>query len=85
MRDRIPSIQVSCISHSFVDPSRFDPLLSPFPIVVRSLLSDEWRKNKRYVEYKVTRYLSDYNHETIPGQSSFSTNFLPLSLSLTPD
>ncbi|GAA5887462.1 hypothetical protein JCM16303_003420 [Sporobolomyces ruberrimus] len=31
---------------------------------------DEWRKNKRYVEYKVTRYLSDYNHETIPVQWS---------------
>ncbi|GAA6021070.1 hypothetical protein JCM11491_004404 [Sporobolomyces phaffii] len=30
----------------------------------------EWRKNKRYVEYKVTRYLSDYNFHTIPVQWS---------------
>ncbi|GAA5825426.1 hypothetical protein JCM5353_003626 [Sporobolomyces roseus] len=30
----------------------------------------EWRKNKRYVEYKVTRHLSDYNYETIPVQWS---------------
>ncbi|GAA5911194.1 uncharacterized protein JCM6883_001934 [Sporobolomyces salmoneus] len=31
---------------------------------------DEWRKNKRYVEYRVTRYLSDYNFHTIPVQWS---------------
>ncbi|GAA5988631.1 hypothetical protein JCM5350_005774 [Sporobolomyces pararoseus] len=31
---------------------------------------DEWRKNKRYVEYRVTRYLSDYNYHTIPVQWS---------------
>ncbi|GAA5943693.1 uncharacterized protein JCM15063_005807 [Sporobolomyces koalae] len=30
----------------------------------------EWRKNKRYVEYRVTRYLSDYNFHTIPVQWS---------------
>ncbi|GAA6027117.1 hypothetical protein JCM8097_002403 [Rhodosporidiobolus ruineniae] len=29
---------------------------------------DEWRKNKRYVEYAVARPLSDYNYETIPVQ-----------------
>ncbi|GAA5829667.1 hypothetical protein JCM3766R1_001257 [Sporobolomyces carnicolor] len=31
---------------------------------------DEWRKNKRYVEYRVTRYLSDYNFHTVPVQWS---------------
>ncbi|GAA5901357.1 hypothetical protein JCM5296_006768 [Sporobolomyces johnsonii] len=29
---------------------------------------DEWRKTKRYVEYAVTRPLSDYNFNTIPVQ-----------------
>ncbi|GAA5879832.1 hypothetical protein JCM1840_006963 [Sporobolomyces johnsonii] len=31
---------------------------------------DEWRKTKRYVEYAVTRPLSDYNFNTIPVQWS---------------
>ncbi|GAA6061291.1 hypothetical protein JCM10212_004697 [Sporobolomyces blumeae] len=31
---------------------------------------DEWRKNKRTVEYRVTKHLSDYNYETIPVQWS---------------
>ncbi|GAA5969903.1 hypothetical protein JCM8115_006023 [Rhodotorula mucilaginosa] len=31
---------------------------------------DEWRKNKRYVEYYETKPLSDYNYQTIPVQWS---------------
>ncbi|GAA5989504.1 hypothetical protein JCM10908_000506 [Rhodotorula pacifica] len=31
---------------------------------------DEWRKNKRYVEYYEARPLSDYNYESIPVQWS---------------
>lgn len=30
---------------------------------------DEWRKNKRYIEYAQVKPLSDYNYETIPGAS----------------
>ena len=29
--------------------------------------ADEWRKNKRYVEYYETKPLSDYNYQSIPG------------------
>ncbi|KAG0657003.1 hypothetical protein C6P46_006749 [Rhodotorula mucilaginosa] len=31
---------------------------------------DEWRKNKRYVEYYETKPLSDYNYQSIPVQWS---------------
>ncbi|TNY19980.1 putative kinesin K39 [Rhodotorula diobovata] len=31
---------------------------------------DEWRKNKRYIEYAQVKPLSDYNYETIPVQWS---------------
>ena len=31
--------------------------------------ADEWRKNKRYIEYAQVKPLSDYNYQTIPGPS----------------
>ncbi|BGP48172.1 hypothetical protein JCM10450v2_004044 [Rhodotorula kratochvilovae] len=31
---------------------------------------DEWRKNKRYIEYRVVKPLSDYGYDTLPVQWS---------------
>lgn len=44
--------------------------------------TDEWRRAKRYIEYRETKPLSEYGYDTIPGAlriSRFLVQRLPLS------